>query len=156
MAFGGHLEKKIKNKLRIDLKWREMHSKVIFGHPKWSPAAILWNKNLNQSCVLIWNGEKCDKSCVFIWNGEKCDQKMWFSVIRGYTQYLPLGKYTNSSYTMLLADTIILISQYISHFFSCINFAASRTIQICTCISKIVCCYPAIGNAKYQYFVYKY
>ena len=22
-------------KLRIDLKWREMHSKVIFGHPKW-------------------------------------------------------------------------------------------------------------------------
>ena len=35
------LKKKSKKKLRIDLKWREMHSKVIFGHPKWSPAAIL-------------------------------------------------------------------------------------------------------------------
>ena len=35
------LKKKIQNKkLRIDLKWREMHSKVIFGHPKWPPAAI--------------------------------------------------------------------------------------------------------------------
>ena len=30
-----------KSKLRIDLKWREMRSKVIFGHPKWPPAAIL-------------------------------------------------------------------------------------------------------------------
>ena len=30
-----------KKKLRIDLKWREMHSKVIFGHPKWPLAAIL-------------------------------------------------------------------------------------------------------------------
>ena len=36
MAAGGHFEKKIqKKKLRIDLKWREMRSKVIFGHPKW-------------------------------------------------------------------------------------------------------------------------
>ena len=30
MAAGGHFEKK----LRIDLKWLEMWSKVIFGHPK--------------------------------------------------------------------------------------------------------------------------
>ena len=30
-----------KLKLRIDLKWREMRSKVIFGHPKWPPDAIL-------------------------------------------------------------------------------------------------------------------
>ena len=28
-------------KLRIDLKWPEMRSKVIFGHPKWPTAAIL-------------------------------------------------------------------------------------------------------------------
>ena len=37
MAAGGHFEKNIQNKkkLRIDLKWREMRSKVIFGHPKW-------------------------------------------------------------------------------------------------------------------------
>ena len=28
-------------KLRIDLKWGEMQSKVIFGHPIWPPAGIL-------------------------------------------------------------------------------------------------------------------
>ena len=28
-------------KLHIDLKWWEMRSKVIFGHPKWLPVAIL-------------------------------------------------------------------------------------------------------------------
>ena len=97
MAAGSHFVKK-NQKLRIDLKWREMWSKAIFGHPKWPPAAILWKKK--RSCVLIWNGEICDrkwfsviqngrwqpfcerkKSCVLIWNGEKCDQK-WFSVIQ--------------------------------------------------------------------------
>ena len=42
MAAGGHFEKKnLKKKLRIDLKWREMREKVIFGHPKWPLAAIL-------------------------------------------------------------------------------------------------------------------
>ena len=30
-----------KNKFRIDLKWPEMRPKVIFGYPKWPPAAIL-------------------------------------------------------------------------------------------------------------------
>ena len=30
-----------KKKLRIDLKWPEMRSKVIFRHPKWPTAAIL-------------------------------------------------------------------------------------------------------------------
>ena len=45
MAAGGHFETKFpKKKLRIDLKWREMRSKVIFGHPKWPPAAILQTK----------------------------------------------------------------------------------------------------------------
>ena len=116
-----------KSKLRVDLKWQEMRSKVVFGQPKWPLAAILQK---NKSCVLIWNGEKCyqkwfsviqngrcshfvkkkklridlkwwemrskvifghpkwplaailwKKSCVLIWNGEKCDQK-WFSVIQ--------------------------------------------------------------------------
>ena len=37
-ARGHFVEKNIK--LRIDLKWREMRSIVIFGHPKWPPAAI--------------------------------------------------------------------------------------------------------------------
>ena len=62
MATGSHIVNK-KSKLRIDLKWREMRTKFIFGHPKWPPAAILWKK------------------CVFIWNGEKCDRK-WFLVIQ--------------------------------------------------------------------------
>ena len=37
MTAGGNFVDKIseKWKLRIDLKWREMRSKVIFGHPKW-------------------------------------------------------------------------------------------------------------------------
>ena len=30
-----------KQKLCNDMKWREMRSKVIFGHPKWPPAPIL-------------------------------------------------------------------------------------------------------------------
>ena len=43
MADGSHFVQKNqkKIKLRIDLKWPEMRSKVIFGHPKWPPAAIL-------------------------------------------------------------------------------------------------------------------
>ena len=41
MADGSHFVKKIKQKFRIDLKWPEMRPKVIFGHPKWPPAAIL-------------------------------------------------------------------------------------------------------------------
>ena len=41
MAAGSHFANKIKQKLRIDLKWREMLSKVIFGHPKWPPAAAI-------------------------------------------------------------------------------------------------------------------
>ena len=106
MAAGAHFEKiKSKTKLCIDLKWREMRSKVIFGHPKWvksdfrngPPAAILKKK----SCVLIWNGEKsirkwfsfiqngrrqpfCEnlkknQTCVLIWNGQKCDRKRFRS-----------------------------------------------------------------------------
>ena len=66
-------KKSKKWKLLIDLKWRVMRSKVIFGHPKWPPAAILWKKN------------KKNKSCVLIWNGEKCDGK-WFSVIQNGRQ----------------------------------------------------------------------
>ena len=54
-------------KLRIDLKWREMRSKVIFGHPKWQPFCEKKSKK-NKNGVLIWNGEKCDRK--------------WFSVIQ--------------------------------------------------------------------------
>ena len=41
MATGGHFEQFFFKKLRIDLKWREIRSKVMSGHPKWRPAAIL-------------------------------------------------------------------------------------------------------------------
>ena len=96
MAAGGHfvnLQKKTW-KLYIDMKWREMESKVIFGHPKWSPEAILW-KHFKQMKVSYWsemarNAIKSDfwssknGSCVVIWeDGEKCDRR-WFSVIQGH------------------------------------------------------------------------
>ena len=38
MAAGSHL---VPKKMCIDLKWPEMRSKVICGHPKWPPKAIL-------------------------------------------------------------------------------------------------------------------
>ena len=45
MAASSHFVTKMKKKkLRIDLKWPEMRSKVIFGHPKWPLASILWKK----------------------------------------------------------------------------------------------------------------
>ena len=52
MAAGSHFVKKIpkKIKLHIDLKWIEMRSKVIFGHPKWPTAAIL-SKISKKNCV---------------------------------------------------------------------------------------------------------
>ena len=56
-----------KKKLHIDLKWREMRSKFVFGHPKWGGGGGGWHHN--RQAVTI----------------------------RGYTQYLPLGKYINSS-----------------------------------------------------------
>ena len=40
MADGSHFVKKNFKNLRIDLKWTEMRPKVIFGRPKWLPAAI--------------------------------------------------------------------------------------------------------------------
>ena len=108
MAARCHFVEKNKSKLGIDLKKREMRLKLIFGHPKWPPAAISLNKFKKKSSVLICNGEKCDwsdfqsskmaasghfvkkkskkkKSCVLICNGEKCDWK-WFSVIQNGRQ----------------------------------------------------------------------
>ena len=54
MAAGSYLKKNTK-KLRIDLKWREMRWKVIFGHPKWTPAAILWNFFLRKMKVAYYS-----------------------------------------------------------------------------------------------------
>ena len=44
----------IKKKLRFDLKWREMRSKVIFSHPKWPTAAILWKRKTKLRIDLKW------------------------------------------------------------------------------------------------------
>ena len=42
MGAGGHFVKiSPTKKFCINLKWLEMRSKVIFGHPKWPPAATL-------------------------------------------------------------------------------------------------------------------
>jgi hypothetical protein len=38
MATSGSFENK---KFQLDLKWREMQTKMDFGHPKWPPVAIL-------------------------------------------------------------------------------------------------------------------
>ena len=56
MADVSHFVKKFqtKIKLRIDLKWPEMPSKVNFEHPKWAPAAIL-SKKIKKFCInLKW------------------------------------------------------------------------------------------------------
>ena len=57
MAAGGHFEKK----LRIDLKWREMQSKVIFGHPKWPFCEIKQKSKLRID--LKWR-EMCSKGAL--------------------------------------------------------------------------------------------
>ena len=56
MAVTGHFVNKF-NRKSIYLKWWDMRAKVIFEHPTWPPAPILWKQKL---CILIWNGEKCD------------------------------------------------------------------------------------------------
>ena len=46
MGAGGHFANKFKKKFRIDLNWPEM----IFGHPKWLPAANLKKKLKKKLC----------------------------------------------------------------------------------------------------------
>ena len=75
-----------------------MRLKVIFGHPKWPPAAILlkkkevayWSEMARNVIKIDFRSSKMvagshfvtkNKSCVLIWNSEKCDRK-WFSVIQ--------------------------------------------------------------------------
>ena len=57
MAASSHF---VKKKLLIDLKWREMWSKVIFGHQKWPPAAILWKKKVAYWSEMLRNAIKSD------------------------------------------------------------------------------------------------
>ena len=80
-----------------------MWSKVIFGHPKWPPTAILWqNFQKKKSCVLIWHGEKCDRKWFSVIQtgsrGQFCFKKrkfgidlkwreMWSKVIFGHPKY---------------------------------------------------------------------
>ena len=75
IAAGGHFVNKIKIKMGIYLKWREMRSKVIFGHPKWPPVAILWIKKVAYWSEMARNGDyvcisKC--YCVAFLHTNKC------------------------------------------------------------------------------------
>ena len=79
-----NLTKKLK--LRIDLKWREMWSTAIFGHPKWPPAAILWKKKSKLRIDLKWREMRSKVNSV-IQNGRWqpfCEQKVayWFQMSR--------------------------------------------------------------------------
>ena len=42
-----------KKKLCIDLKWREMRSKVIFGHPKWPKSYHGFYFTMTRGCIRI-------------------------------------------------------------------------------------------------------
>ena len=88
-----------KNKSCVLIWNGEKCDQVIFGHPKWPPAAILWKKvklhiDLKwrkmpskvifdhtkwPPAAILW--KHLNKNCVLIWNFEKCDRK-WFSVIQ--------------------------------------------------------------------------
>ena len=102
MTAGGHFEKK-KWKLRFHLKWQEMQTNMNFGHPKWPPAAILWkkmkvafsseltrnaNENEFQTSKMAAGGHfvKKNESCIFIWNGQKCKQKLISDIQNGCRQ----------------------------------------------------------------------
>ena len=108
----------LKKTLRIDLKWREMRSKVIFGnpmrskvifgHPKCPPTGILWKKLK----VAYWSEmarnaiesdfrsskmaasshlvKKKNQSCVLIWNAIKSD--FWSSKMGGGASKWPACK----------------------------------------------------------------
>ena len=98
MAASGHFVQKKNIKIRMDLKWPEMPSKVNFGHPKWQinqkwpemQSKVIfghpkWPPKKNS--VSIWNDQTCYRKLISdiqngrsIWNAQKCNQK-WFSNI---------------------------------------------------------------------------
>ena len=89
-------------KLRIDVKWIEMRSKVIFEHPKWPTAAnlskIVKNFNNKKSCISIWNGQKWDRKWfsdihILKWRQpfykqilKKIKSLYWYKITRNVTQ----------------------------------------------------------------------
>ena len=98
MAAGSHFEKKVPG-------WSEMARNAIesdFRSSKMAAGGHFEKEIKKKTCVLIWNGEKCDrkwfgsskmaagghlvknfqtnKSWVFIWNGEKCDRKLFLVI----------------------------------------------------------------------------
>ena len=66
-------------KIRMDLKWQEMPSKVNFGNPNW-PIDHKWPEMQSK---LIFGHPKWppEKKSVSIWNGQNCYQK-WISDIQ--------------------------------------------------------------------------
>ena len=78
MAAGSHFVKKNqkKNKLRIDLKWRKNAIERDFRSSEMAAGSHFVTKMKKKSCVLIWNGEKCDRKWLsVIQNGRQ--QPLW-------------------------------------------------------------------------------
>ena len=79
MAAGGHFEKKVKNKIVYSSEMARNAFESDFRSSKMA-AGSHFVKKKNQSCVLIWNGEKCDrKRFSVIQNGRRqpfCEKKI--------------------------------------------------------------------------------
>ena len=75
-----------RNAIESDFRSSKMAQK---GLPKWRPAAILKKNSKKKSCVLIWNGEKCNRKWfLVIQNGRRrpfCKKK-----IPTFSNFLPL------------------------------------------------------------------
>ena len=101
MAAGSHF---VKKKLCIDLKWREMWSKVICGHPKWPPADILWKKS---KLRIDLKGRELRSKVIFViqnWGGG------------GASQWPACKPFGDIHSICPWANTTILVSHYTSSF----------------------------------------
>ena len=101
MVAGGHFEKKWK--LRFDLKWREMQTKMNFGHSKWTPGGHFQKKKWKLCFDPKWREMQLKMNfghpkwppaaifrkkinCVLIRNGEKYKQKWILDIQNGHRQ----------------------------------------------------------------------
>jgi hypothetical protein len=107
--------------IQLDLKWQEIQTKMNFGHPKCTPAAIL---KKYQSWDLIWNVEKCNRKlisdiqncrqneiCVLIWNGDKCNSHQYILVYKCFVGISPCSVprlYLRARDFLFIYDSILL------------------------------------------------
>ena len=126
MAAGGHFEKKSQKKLRIDLKWREMRSKVIFDHPKCTPAAILW-KTFKKIKVAYWFGMREMRSKVTF------DHPKWTPAAILWKQ-----KLKKVVYLLLCEKFWKNFAKYIGHrgLSVCLSVCLSACLSVCLSVFK--------------------